>query len=87
MNDKIIYQLFSSMPKDVIQHICDYDNTYKQRMNNVIHELNDYNNKVEEYEYYQYCNWLYGDSWKPHVRNEPRCPYIIKPIPFELRDC
>lgn len=84
MNDKSLYYLFPSLPKDIIKHICDYDNTYKLKMNNVIHELNDYNNRIEEYEYYHYCDWLYGDSWKP-PHQELKCPYILRSIPFELR--
>lgn len=42
-------ELYSILPLDIIKYIGDYDNTSKERMNNVIQELNDYNDKIEEY--------------------------------------
>lgn len=42
-------QLYKILPLDIIKYIGDFDNTSKERMNNVIQELNEYNDKIEEY--------------------------------------
>lgn len=48
MNYKQLSQTFL-FSRDILEHICDYDNTYKLRMDNVISELNYIINNVEEY--------------------------------------
>lgn len=42
-------ELYSILPVDIIKYIGDYDNTSKERMNNVIKQINEYNEKVKEY--------------------------------------
>ena len=42
-------QLHKILPIDIIKYIGEYDSSSKENMNNVIQELNDYNDKIEEY--------------------------------------
>jgi len=42
-------ELYNILPLEVIKYIGEFDNTSKERMNNVIQELNEYNHKIEEY--------------------------------------
>lgn len=48
-------------------------------MNSVIKQLNEYNNKVAEYEleqhYEQYFEWLYGDWYNPNRKYKKQIPY------------
>jgi hypothetical protein len=37
------------LPIEIANEICDYDNTYKLRMNNVINQIKKINKAVEEY--------------------------------------
>lgn len=77
-------ELNSILPIDIIKYIGDYDNTSKERMNVVIQELNDYNDKIEEYESEQYYEWLL-DEWEilalkkrdPTWGNK-QSPYLLK---------
>lgn len=44
------YKLLSnSLPIEIVAKICEYDNTYKLRMNNVIKQIEKLNKDVEEY--------------------------------------
>lgn len=77
-------ELNSILPIDIIKYIGDYDNTSKERMNVVIQELNDYSDKIEEYESEQYYEWLL-DEWEilalkkrdPTWGNK-QSPYLLK---------
>jgi hypothetical protein len=60
-------QLHKILPIDIIKYIGDYDNTSKERMNNVIQELNEYNDKIEEYWAEQKYTWSTSD-WREDLR-------------------
>lgn len=49
---KMYYKLLSnSLPIEIVEKICDYDDTYKLRMENVIKQIDKLNKDVEEYWY------------------------------------
>lgn len=83
MNYKCLHQF---LPVEIIRYIGEYDNASKKSMNSVIEQLNEYNNKVTEYELEQhdeqYSEWLYGDRYNPNLKYKKHipCPYLLKNI-------
>ena len=77
-------ELYSILPVDIIKYICDYDSSSKERMNNVIQELNDYNDKIEEYwredeQAYYMSDWDLSrrHKWDPEFGNRAH-PSLLK---------
>ena len=82
-------ELNSILPIDIIKYIGDYDNTSKERMNVVIQELNDYNDKIEEdwredEEAYYMSDWKLSRrrKWDPEFGNRAN-PCLLKNINFK----
>ena len=79
-------QLYKILPLDIIKYIGNYDNTSKERMNNVIQELIEYNDKIEEYwredeqvYYMSYWDISRRQRWDPEFGNRPD-PRLLKSI-------
>ena len=69
-------ELYKILPVELIKYIGEFDNTSKERMNNVIQELNEYNHKIEEYwsedeQAYYMSDWQisYRQKWDPQFGN------------------
>ena len=69
-------QRYKILPIDIIKYIGAFDNTSKERMNNVIQELNEYNDKIEEYwredeQAYYMSDWQIScrQKWDPEFGN------------------
>jgi hypothetical protein len=74
------------LPIELVDHIFQYDGTFKQNMDNVIEELHKYNDKIEEYWTEQEQEWYMSDwqiscrrRWDPQFANRAS-PYILKNI-------
>ncbi len=79
-------QLYKILPLDIIKYIGEYDSSSKENMNNVIQELNDYNDKIEEYwsedEHVSYMSdWeiSHRRKWDPDFGNRAY-PCLLKSI-------
>jgi hypothetical protein len=79
-------ELYKKMPKELMEHILDFIDTSKEKMNNVIQELNDYNYKIEEYWGEQEQEWHMSDwqitcrrRWDPQFANRAD-PRLLKNI-------
>ena len=80
-------ELCKHLPNELVECIFDFESNAKVNMNNVIKELNDYNEKVEEYESEQYYESLleewallsYFKRMNPK-REKKTCPYLLKHI-------
>ncbi len=79
-------QLYKILPLDIIKYIGNYDNTSKERMNNVIQELIEYNDKIEEYwredeQVYYMSDWQIScrRRWDPEFGNRSH-PCLLKSI-------
>jgi len=74
-------ELYNILPIEIINYIADYNNNSKENMNNVIIELQEYNDKVHEYERAQYCEWLGGDRYELNTNIkkswEMESPYLL----------
>lgn len=89
-------QLHKILPLDIIKYIGEYDSTSKENMNNVIQELNDYNDKIEEYwredeQAYYMSDWQISrrQKWDPEfgnrahpclLKNIKKSPYLLKSL-------
>lgn len=81
-------QLYKILPLDIIKYIGDYDSSSKENMNIVIQELNDYNDKIEEYWAEQKYAWCMSDweisrrrKWDPDFGNRTY-PSLLKSINY-----
>ena len=81
-------QLHKILPIDIIKYIGEYDSSSKENMNNVIQELNDYNDKIEEYwredEHISYMSdWEISRrrKWDPDFGNRTY-PSLLKSINY-----
>lgn len=81
-------QLHKILPLDIIKYIGEYDSSSKEQMNKVIQELNEYNDKIEEYwredeEAYYMSDWEIScrRKWDPQFGNR-NFPYLLKYINY-----
>jgi len=79
-------KLETILPVEIINYIGEFDNTSKEKMNNVIQELNEYNHKIEEYWAEQEQEWRMSDwriscrqRWDPEFANRAD-PRLLKSI-------
>jgi len=86
-------ELYKILPVELIKYIGEFDNTSKERMNNVIQELNEYNHKVEEYWDEQEKEWLMSDwqltcrrRWDPQFANRSDPRLLSNKWRFDLWD-
>ena len=54
--------LTGEIPINIVKKVCEYDNTYKLRMKNVINDINRLNKTVEEYWYMDECLYYMTDN-------------------------
>lgn len=79
-------ELYNILPVELIKYIGEYDSSSKEKMNNVIQELNEYNHKIEEYwredeQAYYMSDWQIScrQKWDPEFGNRPD-PRLLKSI-------
>lgn len=76
------YKLLENiLPLELVIYISEFDNTSKENMNKVIQELNDYNDRVDEYEMVQHYEWVWGDRLELNTNKrkswQMKCPYLL----------
>ena len=77
-------ELYNILPIEIINYIAEYNNYSKENMNHVIQELNEYNDKIEEYwredeQAYYMSNWQIScrRRWDPEFGNRAH-PCLLK---------